>query len=54
MPDGRFVAYYRVRLPPRTLWAGSGGPREAVRCYLNGGAWTLTAAFTENREREVQ
>ena len=25
-----------------------------MRCYLNGGAWTLTAAFTENREREAR
>jgi DNA invertase Pin-like site-specific DNA recombinase len=48
MAEGRFIAYYRVS----TVQQGRSGlgleaQQAAVRDYLNGGAWTLLAEFTE-------
>ena len=48
MPNGRFVAYYRVSTE-RQSRSGLGleAQRTAVSEYLNGGRWTLLAEFTE-------
>jgi DNA invertase Pin-like site-specific DNA recombinase len=48
MAEGRFVAYYRVSTA-RQGRSGLGleGQQQAVGDYLNGGAWTLLAEFTE-------
>ena len=48
MAVGRFVAYYRVSTD-RQSRSGLGleAQREAVRCYLNGGSWSLAAEVTE-------
>ena len=48
MPQGQFVAYYRVSTD-RQGRSGLGleAQREAVHCYLNGGEWRLLAEFTE-------
>ncbi|WP_267421952.1 recombinase family protein [Methylobacterium sp. GC_Met_2] len=48
MAEGRFIAYYRVSTA-RQGRSGLGleAQREAVRSYLNGGAWSLVAEVTE-------
>lgn len=48
MPTGRFIAYYRVSTDRQgRSGLGLDGQREAVRTYLNGGAWSLVDEFTE-------
>lgn len=48
MPDGRFIAYYRVS----TVRQGESGlgleaQRKAVTDYLNGGSWQIIEEYTE-------
>lgn len=46
--DGKFVAYYRVSTAKQgASGLGLEAQQEAVRSYLNGGAWELIAEFTE-------
>ncbi|WP_428391484.1 recombinase family protein [Lichenicoccus sp.] len=48
MANGRFIAYYRVSTAKQgRSGLGLEAQREAVSRYLNGGAWTLIAEFTE-------
>src|SRR3989344_4578374 len=48
MAEGRFIAYYRVSTARQgRSGLGPDAPREAVRSYLNGGAWSLVAEVTE-------
>jgi len=48
MPEGRFVAYYRVSTAQQgRSGLGLEAQRAAVLSFLNGGAWTLSADFTE-------
>src|SRR5919107_4586224 len=48
MAVGRFVAYYRVSTDKQgRSGLGLEAQRDAVRCYLNGGNWTLADAVTE-------
>lgn len=48
MATGRFVAYYRVSTDKQgRSGLGLEAQRKAVADYLNGGAWTLVAEFTE-------
>src|SRR5438874_8173114 len=46
--EGRFVAYYRVSTQEQgRSGLGLAAQEQAVRDYLNGGAWELAGAFTE-------
>lgn len=46
--DGKFVAYYRVSTAKQgASGLGLEAQQQAVRLYLNGGAWELIAEFTE-------
>ena len=48
MAVGRFVAYYRVSTDKQgRSGLGLEAQREAVRCYLNGGNWSLADEVTE-------
>jgi DNA invertase Pin-like site-specific DNA recombinase len=48
MPDGRFVAYYRVSTAAQgRSGLGLAAQREAVRTFLNGGNWSLLGEHTE-------
>lgn len=48
MATGRFVAYYRVSTAAQgRSGLGLEAQRHAVETYLNGGAWTVLAEFTE-------
>lgn len=48
MPDGRFIAYYRVSTAQQERSGlGLDAQRSAVAAYLNGGAWSVLAEFTE-------
>src|SRR3954451_13285272 len=48
MAVGRFVAYYRVSTDKQgKSGLGLEAQREAVRCYLNGGNWSLADEVTE-------
>jgi DNA invertase Pin-like site-specific DNA recombinase len=48
MAQGRFIAYFRVSTAKQgRSGLGLEAQRAAVLAYLNGGAWTLTAEFTE-------
>jgi DNA invertase Pin-like site-specific DNA recombinase len=46
--DGKFVAYYRVSTAKQgSSGLGRDAQKQAVRDYLNGGAWDLIAEFEE-------
>jgi DNA invertase Pin-like site-specific DNA recombinase len=48
MPNGKFVAYYRVSsVQQGRSGLGLQAQEESVRSYLNGGNWTLMGSFTE-------
>ena len=48
MPEGRFVAYYRVSTQAQgRSGLGLEAQRESVTSYLNGGHWQLMGDFTE-------
>jgi len=48
MSDGKFIAYFRVSTAKQgRSGLGLEGQRAAVMSYLNGGAWSLLAEFTE-------
>lgn len=54
MADGKFIAYYRVSTA-RQGRSGLGleAQQAAVRAYLNGGSWELTAEYTEIESGKV-
>lgn len=54
MPQGKFIAYYRVSTD-RQGKSGLGleAQKEAVLSYLNGGSWSLVAEFTEVESGKV-
>lgn len=48
MANGKFIAYYRVSTEQQgKSGLGLEAQKEAVRCYLNGGAWELVGEFVE-------
>ena len=48
MADGRFISYHRVSTQRQgASGLGLEAQQEAVRAYLNGGAWQLLGSFTE-------
>src|SRR5690242_11022885 len=48
MPEGRFVAYYRVSTAAQgRSGLGLEAQREAVRAFLDGGRWRLVGEFEE-------
>lgn len=48
MPDGRFIAYYRVSTAKQgRSGLGMDAQRAAVTAYLNGGAWRLLGEYAE-------
>src|SRR4051794_11966836 len=48
MAEGRFIAYHRVSTAQQgRSGLGLDAQRQAVAAYLNGGAWTLLAEYTE-------
>lgn len=52
--DGKFVAYYRVSTAKQgTSGLGLEAQQQAVRDYLNGGAWELIAEFKEVESGKV-
>jgi DNA invertase Pin-like site-specific DNA recombinase len=54
MPEGRFVAYYRVSTASQgRSGLGLEAQREAVRAFLSGGNWTLVAEHTEVESGKV-
>src|SRR5882757_5553169 len=54
MPDGLFIAYYRVSTSQQgKSGLGLEAQRAAVAAYLNGGNWQLIGEFTEVESGKV-